>query len=421
LLEKSREPEAGSMDSKAEIIDRLRTHICRICDRIGPRPPCSDAERRCAEYIRDEWRKHADQASLEPFTCHPGAYPAAFRWPIALFILALCLYHLIPLLSLACSLASLLILVFNLILNRELIDKAFPRETSCNVWAKFTPRGASDRALLIGCHHDANYAFPIINRFGSRFAHFMAVVVLSNGLLTLLASLHVLAPLTGPACLLAAYPKAAFPLLLLLTATVPVQLYVFLNVLSKEPVLGANDNLSGVAACLLLAERLAGKEARPERTTVWLVSFGCEECGIRGSKRFVERHREEIRQAHVLNLDMVGGKGTRLRVVTKEVKNLVRLSSRMVRLVEEAARREAIPLEAGPILAFTDAMAFAGKGFEATSLVGLDKTGMPDTYHSVEDVPEHLDYDLLFDSYRLCLAVLRHIDSLPSPTPLSCR
>jgi hypothetical protein len=409
------------MESKAEIIDKMRAHIHRVCDRIGPRPPCSDAERRCAEYIRDEWRKHADQVSLEAFTCHPGAYPAAFRWPIALFILSLCLYHLIPVLSLACSAASLLILVFNLILNRELIDKAFPRKTSCNVWARFTPRGSSDRTVLISCHHDANYAFPIINRFGSRFAHFMAVVVLSNGLLALLAFLRVLFPLTGPAFLLAAYPKAAFPLLVLLTATVPVQLYVFLNVLSKEPVLGANDNLTGVADCLLLAEHLSKEENRLERTMVWLASFGCEECGIRGSKRFIERHRAEIRDACVLNLDMVGGKDTRLRVATREVGNLVRLSSRMVRLLVGVARKEGIPLEAGSILAFTDAMAFARKGFQATSLIALDKTGMLDTYHSVEDGPERLDYDLLFDSYRLCLAVLGHIDALPSPSSRSIR
>ena len=112
------------MVSRTEIIDRLRSHIHWICDQIGPRPPCSEPERRCAEYIRDEWRKHTDKTFLEVFTCHPDAYPATFRWPIALTILSLCLYHLVPILSFVCSAASLLILVLNLILNRELIDRA---------------------------------------------------------------------------------------------------------------------------------------------------------------------------------------------------------------------------------------------------------------------------------------------------------
>jgi Zn-dependent M28 family amino/carboxypeptidase len=144
---------------------------------------------------------------------------------------------------------------------------------------------------------------------------------------------------------------------------------------------------------------------------VWLVSFGCEECGIRGSKRFIERHREDIRDAYVLNLDMVGGKGTRLRVVTKEERNLIRLSPAVVQLVEEAAGEAGIPLQKGPIIAFTDAMAFAVKGIQATTLMALDEKGMVDTYHSLEDRPERLDYDLLFDSYRLCLAFLKHVDA----------
>ena len=144
---------------------------------------------------------------------------------------------------------------------------------------------------------------------------------------------------------------------------------------------------------------------------MWLVSFGCEECGIRGSKRFIERHRDDVRGAYVLNLDMVGGKGTKLRVVTREERNLIRLSPAMVRFVEEAAGEAGIPLQKGPIIAFTDAMAFAVKGIRATTLMALDEKGMVDTYHSVEDRPEHLDDNLLFDSYRLCLAFLKHIDA----------
>ena len=400
------------MGSKAQIIEKMRGHILWICDRIGPRPPCSGAERRCAEYIRDEWKKYTDKTCLEVFTCHPDAYRASFRWPIALTIISLCLYHLIPLLSFLCSTASFLILVFNLILNRELIDRAFPEKESCNVFAKFTPQGPSDRTVLISCHHDANFAFPIVNRFGSRFGLFMAVVVLSSALLTILTFLHVLFSFTGSEALLAGYQAVALPFLILLTAGVPVQLYTFLRVISEEPVLGANDNLSGVANCLALAEHLSRPETRPQRTTVWLVSFGCEEFGIRGSKRFIQEHREEIQDAYVLNLDMVGGKGTKLQVVTKEEKNLIQLSPKMVRLVEEVARKEGIPLKTGPVIAFTDAMAFAMKGIQATSLVAQGEKGVVDTYHSVDDTPEHLDYDLLFDSYRLSLAVLNHIDTM---------
>jgi hypothetical protein len=398
------------MESKEEVTRRMRNHIRRICDRIGPRPPCSEAEGKCAEYIRNEWAKHADQVCLEDFTCHPDAYPATFRWPIALFLLALCLYPFTPFLSFACSASSTLILLFNLILNRELIDRVFPEKTSSNIIAKFEPAGPSDRLVILSCHHDSNFTFPIVNRFGSGFGLFMAIVVLSSALLTVLTFLRVLFSFTGPADFTAGYERVALYFLVWLVATVPFQLYTFFRVLSDKPVLGANDNLSGVANCLLLAEHFSRLEARPQRTEVWLVSFGCEECGIRGSKRFIERHWEEIRGARVLNLDMVGGKGTRLRVVTKEERNLIRLSPAMVQLVEEAADEAGIPLQKGPVIAFTDAMAFAVKGIQATTLMALDQKGMVDTYHSVEDRPEQLDDNLLFDCYRLCLAVLKHVD-----------
>jgi len=400
------------MESKARVIESMREHIQSICDGIGPRLPCSEAERRCAEYIRKEWEKHADETCLETFTCHPGAYPATFRWPIALFLLSLGLYPFIPLLSFACSAASTLILVFNLILNRELIDRAFPAKESCNVVAQFDPPGPSDRRLILSCHHDTNFAFPIVNRFGgAAFSKFMTVVVLSSALMTVLTFLRVVFSITGPESLLNGFQKAALPFLVLLAATVPLQIYTFRRVLSREAVPGANDNLSGVAVCLLLAAHLSRAGARPRRTSVWLVSFGCEEFGIRGSKRFVERHRKEIQDAHVLNLDMVGGRGTRLRVISREQTILFPLSARMIRLVEEAARKEGIPLETGPLIAFTDAQAFAVKGIRATSLMALDEKGMVDTYHSMEDIPEHLDLDRIFDSYRLCRAVIEHIDS----------
>ena len=399
------------MESKEETTRKMRDHIRWVCDRIGPRLPCSDAEGKCAEYIRNEWAKHTGETCQEDFTCHPGAYPAAFRWPIALFLLALCLYPLAPFFSFACSAGSVLILLCNLILNRELIDPLFPEKKSSNVIAKFEPTGPSDRLVILSCHHDSNFAFPIVNRFGSGFGIFMAIVVLSSALLTVLTFLRVLFSLTGPQSLADGYERVALHFLVFLAATVPFQLYTFLRVLSDDPVLGANDNLSGVANCLLLAEHLSRPEARPRRTSVWLVSFGCEECGIRGSKRFIEKHREDIPDAYVLNMDMVGGKGTRLRVVTREERNLIRLSPAMVKLVEEAAGEAGIPLQKGPIIAFTDAMAFAVKGIQATTLMALDEKGMVDTYHSVEDRPEHLDDDLLFDSYRLCLAFLKHIDA----------
>jgi len=401
------------MESKEEIIEKMQWNIEWVCDRIGPRFPCSEEERKAGDYIKVQWEKHSDQTFLEEFTCHPDAYPATFRWPIALFIISLCLFHLFPLLSLLCSLLSVLILVFNMMLNVELIDWLFPEKKSCNVFTRFNPQAPPDRTVIISCHHDSHVAFPILNRFGSKYSLFMGMVVFSNAFLLVIALFGSLFSITGTATLIQGFQRVAFPFLVLLTATLPLQLYTFLRVLSDRPVLGANDNLTGVAVCLALADYLSTPGNTLSRTAVWLVSFGCEEIGIRGSKRFITRHRAEIRDAYVLNLDMVGGKGTKLQVVTKEEKNLIPLSGKMVSLMQEVARDIEVPLMTGPIIAFTDAMAFARNGIEATSLLALDDTGVVNTYHSVEDTPENLDFQLLFESYRLCTALLKRVDAMP--------
>jgi Zn-dependent M28 family amino/carboxypeptidase len=67
----------------------------------------------------------------------------------------------------------------------------------------------------------------------------------------------------------------------------------------------AVDNASGTAVVLELARLLAASQGAPS-TDVWIVFFNGEEQGLYGSREFVQRHRTQMRDAIVLNLDMVG-------------------------------------------------------------------------------------------------------------------
>ena len=69
---------------------------------------------------------------------------------------------------------------------------------------------------------------------------------------------------------------------------------------------GANDNASGVAAVLEIAEALAAMPVKPKRTII-LAAWGAEERGLIGSKAFVESGLVPIdRIAAYVNLDMIG-------------------------------------------------------------------------------------------------------------------
>lgn len=69
---------------------------------------------------------------------------------------------------------------------------------------------------------------------------------------------------------------------------------------------GANDNASGAAAVLAMADAFARGGARPRRTVVFAL-FSSEESGLFGAKRYVERPAVPLeRTVAMLNLDCIG-------------------------------------------------------------------------------------------------------------------
>ncbi len=76
---------------------------------------------------------------------------------------------------------------------------------------------------------------------------------------------------------------------------------------NKEPAIhnGADDNASGVAAILALAEML--KNSKFKNNNYIIVSFSGEELGLFGSKRFTEMNEYLLSKAnYMINIDMLG-------------------------------------------------------------------------------------------------------------------
>jgi len=77
---------------------------------------------------------------------------------------------------------------------------------------------------------------------------------------------------------------------------------------------GADDNASGISVLIAIAN-IFGREKRLPRT-IRLVAFGAEEWTHLGSRMYVKRHAQELRQTlAVLNLDCVGGEGGAIKAV----------------------------------------------------------------------------------------------------------
>ena len=69
---------------------------------------------------------------------------------------------------------------------------------------------------------------------------------------------------------------------------------------------GADDNASGVAGIIEIAQKMAVSEQKPKRTVVFM-AFGAEEMGLLGSKFFTENPLIDIKNVKMmLNFDMIG-------------------------------------------------------------------------------------------------------------------
>jgi hypothetical protein len=79
---------------------------------------------------------------------------------------------------------------------------------------------------------------------------------------------------------------------------------------------GADDNASGVAALLEIAEKLAANRKRLQRSILF-VSFGAEEMGLLGSKFFTKNPLVDLKQVKMMfNLDMVGHLNSETKALT---------------------------------------------------------------------------------------------------------
>ena len=149
---------------------------------------------------------------------------------------------------------------------------------------------------------------------------------------------------------------------------------------------GADDNASGVALMIELAEKLAASQEKPARNIVF-VAFSGEEMGLLGSKYFVENTGIDPSAVNLMiNLDMVGRmkEGNGLQVAG--VGTAAGLRDTVMAYADTTALSLAFTNEGyGP----SDHSSFYGKNIPVLSLT----TGAHLDYHTPADTPDKLNYE----------------------------
>ena len=107
---------------------------------------------------------------------------------------------------------------------------------------------------------------------------------------------------------------------------------------------GAADNLSASALAVAMCRFLVQNPSYiPDDTEIRFVSFGSEEAGLRGSRRYVERHLDELKRldARLLNFETVAH--PEITILTSDMNGAVKNSPEMVKSVVAAAQRAGVP------------------------------------------------------------------------------
>jgi hypothetical protein len=385
---------------------RALEHVRHLSLDIGPRGSTTPAEVEAAAYA---WGV-LDHLELSPrmdrFKSAISAY-RPFALATTLALLAVALYPLADRVTagLAAAIAAVALVSSYLELNfwPNPLRWLLPKRPSQNVWAVLPASGrAAQRVVIVG-HLDSHrtpFIFGSTTRLklwgvlvGASFASFAAVTalylagaVIQHDILYLIS----LAP--------------AFVLLILLVITVQADMTPYTH--------GANDNATGAAIVLALAERL--KEEPLTSTEVWALNSGCEEVGLYGAAAFVHEHRQELRDAFFIPLDSIGGPGTGPCFITREgMLKPYRSDPGLLALCREVAaqRPELGAYPAVMKLNYTEGAIGIKNGLRTLTFVNLTPAGELPHWHRPSDVFENVDPDVLSRTGAFLWELLQRFDS----------
>ena len=382
-----------------------------VVEKLAPvhRPPCSDGERHAAAWIADRLREAGCDVSVE----HEDAWGP---WPPNLFALglmgtfgALLVMFKRRLRGFLYATAALAGLVDEVQNGPRFFRRLFRvKKRTVNVVATTGDRDATN-TLVVLAHHDAAQTGAIFNQGWAMSLHEMKPDLMTRSknqipqwwlgvvppVLTILSAItHWRRP-----------ARWAVALGALGTATV-------WDIMRSATVPGANDNLSGVASLVGLAEVIRNEPI--EGLRVVLVSAGSEESLQEGIRAYMDRHRGQLEPGRTwfLNTDTVGSP----HLVLLEGEGPVWMEDytdpTFRSLIAACAEQEGIALETGVrARASTDAIIPSRAGYPTATLVSVMPWRLPGNYHLMTDTPGNVEYPSIVDAIRLSYSVGRKLAS----------
>jgi hypothetical protein len=397
-----------------------------ICTEVGPGFPGSIQERDRAAMIKKELESHlgAENVVVEEFTLAPGAFLGSLPFS-AFFILAAALLNIFmggfpgilpwvaAIAALAFSIISISSFVFEYLKYYEFVDPLFKKKRSVNVIGTLRKPGINNakRLLILSGHHDSAWENTWIGLLGYGLYITVPTIFIGYFAMVVMSIIQLAGLITGDAGIVRG---GTLGWVLLIYPIAPAIIFaMFFNRGRKNggTVPGAADNLSASALAVAMCRFLVRNPAYiPADTEIRFISFGCEEAGLRGSRRYVERHLDELKRLDVRLLNFETIAYPEISIITSDVDG-VKHSPEMVKSVVAAAERARVPYKVKPNPTGgggSDAGSFSQAGLQAITLMPFKvPQQLVAFYHQKRDTPEILSIEPLLNVLKLSFEWIR--------------
>src|SRR5688500_13799270 len=364
--------------------------------------PGTDAERRAALHLEGRLKALGRDAEVEPTSVHPN-YPITHAIHALMGIVGSVLSVYQPVVGAALVLLATVSAFGDLSGSFYLVRRLTGRRASQNVTS--TETGGNKRGVVIlTAHYDAARTGSVFSRRSiERRATFGKLIRRGLGpfepffwslFLILVCTIVRLVGIDGTL-----FTVVQFIPTVVLIASIPLLVDIALS----DVVPGANDNASGVATVLRLAERYGG---RLENFDVWVVFPGAEEALLLGMREWLRAHKRDLDQERTvfLNVDMAGT-GT-VRWMEKEGLVLaMRYHPTLVQLCEEIGEGRGMTSRQA-----TDALMARAVGLPAITITSRTALDYAPNWHQMTDTPDRIGLDSLERTYAFCCALLERLD-----------
>lgn len=364
---------------------------------LPPRGAGTDGEGRAADWLREQGEKLGYDVEIQPFETPRHTLYIGPALVAGLLIVAIVLARVWPAIAFILAVLSFVPLIGEVLGSGPNFDLILPKSPSQNVFLR--PRGAESAAnngnvqdVIVAAHYDAQWGSWLFAPAFRRFLQpFFYATYGGFGLALVAVVLRWVLP-TGAITSIVTY--VALGLLLLCGG------FLLLSQRTGKTVPGANDNGSGVAVALAMAEEWAHKPAGNVRLS--FLFTGAEEVGMRGMHHFVKqaRLRGFAPDTIFINVDNVGGGHLRY-MLGEGMLGYQHFDAALVALAGRLAEEfdtDVLPLQ--NTLLPTDALVPAKAGYPAITFLATRGDESIPEYHWHTDTLENVDRNTVEQTER---------------------